>query len=351
MEKLAKIIGQIEPLDQECMDAAQKRLDSLTKPQGSLGRLEELAKRLAGITQKQIPKIDRKTVVIMAGDHGIMAEGVSAYPAEVTPQMVLNFVNGGAAINVLSRHVGAEVVIVDMGVASDMENSLGVINKKIGYGTKNFARGPAMTRDEAIRCIEAGIEVIEEMEKKPDILAVGDMGIGNTTPSSAIIAVLGNCNAKEVTGRGTGIDDSTLDKKIQAIEKGISVNAPDPSDAIDVLSKVGGFEIGGIAGCILAAAAFRIPMIIDGFISTAAGLIATEIAPAAKEYIIASHNSQEIGHRLMLEKMGLKPLLDLNLRLGEGTGAALAMNIVEAGTKILAEMATFGEAAVSERIE
>lgn len=350
MEKLTSIIGKIEPLDRELMEEAQRRLDSLTKPQGSLGRLEELAKKLVGITKKPRPEIGRKVIVIMAGDHGIVAEGVSAYPQEVTAQMVLNFIRGGAAINVLARHVGAEVVIVDMGVATDFGGESRIVSKKIGYGTKNFAEGPAMTREEAVRSIEAGIEVVEEMGgDKPDILATGDMGIGNTTPSSAIIAVFNGRNVAEVTGRGTGIDDRGFRSKVRAIEKGISVNRPDARDPIDVLSKVGGFEIGGLAGCVLAAAAHRIPVVIDGFISTAGALIAAELAPTVKDYIIASHVSQEAGHRAMLERMGLSPLMDLNLRLGEGTGAALAVNLVEAGARILNEMATFADAAVSER--
>lgn len=350
MGKLASVIEKIEPIDQELMKEAQKRLDFLTKPQGSLGRLEELAKKLVGMTRKHDPVVDKKVVVVMAGDHGIVDEGVSAYPQEVTPQMVNNFIRGGAAINVLSRHVGAEVVIVDMGIAADLDYESGIINKKIACGTQNFAKGPAMTRDEAVKAIEAGIEVVEGIDNL-DILATGEMGIGNTTPSSAIVAAFAGCDVKDVTGRGTGVDDEGLDRKIKAIEKGLAVNKPDPADAIDVLAKVGGFEIAGLAGCVLAAAANKIPVVIDGFISTAGALIATEIAPAAKEYIIASHVSQEAGHRLTLERMGLNPLLDLDFRLGEGTGAALAMGLVEAGVRILKEMATFADAGVSERTE
>lgn len=350
MGKLAGIIEKIEPVDQDLMEEAQKRLDFLTKPQGSLGRLEELAKKLVGITREKDPKVDKKVVIVMAGDHGIVAEGVSAFPQEVTPQMVYNFIRGGAAINVLAKHVGAEVVVVDMGIATDLEDDSGVISKKIGYGTKNFAKGPAMTREEAVQAIEAGIEVVESIENL-NILATGEMGIGNTTPSSAIIATFSDCSVEEVTGRGTGVDDEGLKKKVAAIEKGLALNKPDPEDALDVLSKVGGFEIAGLAGCVLAAAANKIPVVIDGFISTAGALIATELAPTAKEYIIASHMSEEIGHRLMLERMGLTPLLDLGFRLGEGTGAALAMGLVEAGAKILKEMATFADAGVSERTE
>jgi len=350
MGKLASVIEKIEPVDQDLMEEAQKRLDFLTKPQGSLGRLEELAKKLVGITREKDPEVDKKVVIVMAGDHGIVAEGVSAYPQEVTPQMVYNFIRGGAAINVLAKHVGADVVVVDMGVATDLEDDTGVVSKKIGYGTKNFAKGPAMTREEAVQAIQAGIEVVESIENL-NILATGEMGIGNTTPSSAIIATFSGCNVEEVTGRGTGVDDEGLKKKVAAIEKGLAINNPDPADALDVLSKVGGFEIAGLAGCVLAAAANKIPVVIDGFISTAGALIATELAPTAKEYIIASHMSQEIGHRLMLERMGLTPLLDLGFRLGEGTGAALAMGLVEAGIKILKEMATFADAGVSERTD
>jgi len=350
MGKLASVIEKIEPVDQDLMEEAQKRLDFLTKPQGSLGRLEELAKKLVGITREKDPEVDKKVVIVMAGDHGIVAEGVSAYPQEVTPQMVYNFIRGGAAINVLAKHVGADVVVVDMGVATDLEDDTGVVSKKIGYGTKNFAKGPAMTREEAVQAIQAGIEVVESIENL-NILATGEMGIGNTTPSSAIIATFSGCNVEEVTGRGTGVDDEGLKKKVAAIEKGLAINKPDPADALDVLSKVGGFEIAGLAGCVLAAAANKIPVVIDGFISTAGALIATELAPTAKEYIIASHMSQEIGHRLMLERMGLTPLLDLGFRLGEGTGAALAMGLVEAGIKILKEMATFADAGVSERTD
>jgi nicotinate-nucleotide--dimethylbenzimidazole phosphoribosyltransferase len=362
MKKLDSIIKEIEPIDRGLMKEAQKRLNSLTKPQGSLGRLEELAEKVVGITQERWPSVEGKAIVTMAGDHGVAEEGVSAYPKEVTAQMVLSFIRGGAGINVLARHVGAKVVVVDMGIAADLGKEPRIVNKKIGYGTKNFLKGPAMTRDEAVRSIEAGIEVVEEIEmgkiphtpgrkEELDILGIGDMGIANTTPSSAIIAVFSGCSVREVTGRGTGIDDETFNRKVQVIEKGISVNAPDPEDAIDVLSKVGGFEIGGLAGCVLAAAAHKVPVVIDGFISTAGALIAAELAPIAKEYIIASHISQEVGHKMMLERLGLNPLFDLHLRLGEGTGAALGISLVEAGVKILKEMATFADAAVSERAE
>lgn len=350
MKKITQVIQAIKPIDQKLMKKAQARLDSLTKPQGSLGRLEKLAKRMVGITGSLNPAINNKGIIVMAGDHGIVKEGVSAFPQKVTAQMVYNFASGGAAINVLARHVGAKVTIVDMGVSADLGENPQIITKKIDYGTKNFAKGSAMSREQAIQSIQAGIEVVEERGKKLDILGIGDMGIGNTTPSSAIIAAFSDCKVRNVTGRGTGIDDETFERKVRIIEKGLSVNQPDSCNPIDVLTKVGGFEIGGIAGCILAAATFRIPVVIDGFISTAGALIAAELAPLAKQYIIASHNSQEVGHKTMLKKMGLRPLFDLNLRLGEGTGAVLGISLVEASVKILTEMATFEGAGVSQNI-
>lgn len=349
MEKLNSTIKQIEPIDHNIMEKAQKRLDSLTKPQGSLGRLEELAKQIVGITRSLTPSLTNKIIVTMAGDHGVVEEGVSAYPQEVTAQMVYNFIRGGAAINVLARHIGAKVVVVDMGVKEKLKvKSKNLKVKKIGYGTRNFTKGPAMSKEEAIKSISAGIEVVEEIEKI-DILGIGDMGIGNTTPSSAIISAFSGAPVREVTGRGTGIDDETFNRKIQVIEKGLSVNQPNPNDPIDVLSKVGGFEIGGLAGCVLKASALKIPVVIDGFISTAGALIAVELEPKVKDYIIASHCSKEIGHKVMLKRMGLFPLFDLDLRLGEGTGAALGISLVSASIKILTEMATFSDAGVSER--
>ena len=352
MKTIEDIISGIEPLDEDSMKAAKKRQDQLTKPRSSLGMLEEISIQVAGITKDPLPKIDNKVIVTMAADHGVTEEGISAYPKEVTPQMVYNFIGGGAAINVLAKHVGARVVVVDMGVSSDLDANPKLVNKKIGYGTKNIAKEPAMTYDEAIRSIEAGIEVFEgEFANGLKIVGTGDMGIGNTTPSSAIAAVICGVDVTNVTGRGTGIDDNALENKIKTIKTAIDINKPNPKDPIDVLSKVGGFEIGGLAGVILAGAKNRVPVVIDGFISGAAALIATEIAPIAKDYIIASHRSVEAGHKIMLDHMEIKPILDLNLRLGEGTGAALAMNVVEAGVKILCEMATFTEAGVSEELD
>jgi len=347
---LEALIYRIQPLDTGAMTAARSRQDQLTKPHGSLGRLETLSIQIAGITRQPRPKLRHKVVVVMAGDHGVVAEGVSAYPQAVTPQMVLNFLSGGAAINVLTRHVGGRVIIVDMGVASDIPAHPDLLVKKMAYGTQNIAAGPAMTRQQAEQAILTGAAIVEdEIARGLDILATGDMGIGNTTPSAAIAAAVTGRPAVEIAGRGTGVDDEGLKRKISAIQRALEVNQPDPDDGLDLLAKVGGFEIGGLAGAILGAAAHRRPVVIDGFISTAAAIVAVTLAPQVKDYLVAAHTSQELGHRLMTEWLGLAPLLDLQMRLGEGTGAALAMSIVEAACKTLDEMATFGEAGVSEK--
>lgn len=346
-----KTIRKIPPVRSEFTEKAGKRLDSLTKPQGSLGRLEEFAKRLVAIKEKTFPDIDKKVIFTFAGDHGVSEEGVSAYPREVTRQMVLNFLRGGAGINVLARHANADVVIIDIGVDFDFGNIEGLLNKKVIRGTKNMRYGSAMTRAEATQCIDIGISIAEEYAMKGyGVFGTGEMGIGNTTPSSAIAAVLTGRKVSEVTGRGTGIGDETLKHKIRVIEDSISLNKPDPEDPVDVLAKSGGAEIGGIAGLILGAAAQRVPVVIDGFISTAGALIAFCLEPNTKDYMFAAHNSVEIGHKAMLDKIGLKPVLDLNLRLGEGTGAALAMLMIEAGLKIYREMATFDDAGVTEKV-
>lgn len=346
MEETIKKIG---ALDERAINAAKARQDILTKPAGSLGTLEDISTKVAGITGNAMPKMKDKVIITMAGDHGVTDDGVSAYPKEVTAQMVHNFLNGGAAINVLARHVGARVVIVDMGVAVDFTHER-LEAKKIAYGTANMAKGPAMSYEDAVRSIETGIEVFEsEAKKGVDIVGVGDMGIGNTTSSSAIVAVITGADVEKVTGRGTGIDDAGLEKKIGVIDEAIRVNKPNNKDAIEVLAKVGGFEIGGMAGVILAAASHRVPVVIDGFISGTAALVAYGIAPAVKDYMIAAHRSVERGHSVTLDYIGLKPLLDLDMRLGEGTGAALGISIVDAACKILGEMATFEGAGVSEK--
>jgi len=351
VNKLNKIIESIDGLDLKSMRLAHERQDQLTKPKGSLGVLEELSIKLAGIQGKPLPEISRKVIIVMAGDHGVADEGVSAFPQEVTPQMVANFAAGGAGINVLARHAGAEVRIVDMGVACPIDIP-GVIDKKIRPGTANMAVGPAMTRDQAVACIEAGIEVAEEaIADGADLLGTGDMGIANTTASSAILTVFSGAELEHSVGRGTGIGADALDKKREVIRRAIKVNQPDKRDGLDVLAKVGGLEIGGLAGVILAAAANRVPVIIDGFISSAAALIAASLCPESRSYMIASHVSVEPGHKLMLDQLALKPMLFMNMRLGEGTGAALASSLVEASCKVLAEMATFAEAGVAEKEE
>ena len=352
MQLLNKTINAIEKTDDSLNKKAQEKLDNLTKPQGSLGRLEDLARQIVVIAKKEAPPIKNKVIFTLAGDHGITEENISAYPKEVTPQMVYNFISGGAGINVLARHVRARVVIVDMGVACDLIPHADLLIKKVAYGTKNMAKGPAMTREEAVKAIENGIEVFEsEFMKGIDIAGTGDMGIGNTTPSSAIASVVTGKPVQDVTGRGTGIDDTLLANKIELIKKAIGLNKPDKRDAIDVLSKVGGFEIGGLTGVILAAASKKVPIVIDGFISGAAALLAYQLNPKVKDYMIAAHCSVEKGHRVILDHIGLKPLLDLNLRLGEGTGAALGISLAEASIKILTEMSTFKSASVSEKID
>lgn len=350
--ELETLLSRVASVNGKFIEQAQQRLDNLTKPQGSLGRLEEFARRLIAITENPMPELDKKAIFTFAGDHGVADEGVSAFPKEVTRQMVFNFLNGGAGINVLARHAGADVVVVDIGVDHDFSSmkDSSLIIKKVVTGTRNMRKGPAMTRDEALRCIEVGLELANEYAKKGyKIFGTGDMGIANTTSSSAIAVVFTGKPVEEVTGRGTGINDNTWKNKVKVIKEAISVNKPNVSEPLDVLSKVGGAEIGGIAGLVLGAAANRIPVVIDGFISTAGALIAYAIEPKTKDYMFAAHNSQEIGHRAMLDYMCLRPILNLDLRLGEGTGAALAMLIIEAGLKIYKEMATFGEAKVSER--
>jgi nicotinate-nucleotide--dimethylbenzimidazole phosphoribosyltransferase len=348
--KLEEIIEQIPPLDEAAMQAARARQDTLTKPRGSLGRLEELSIQLAGMKADPFASVERKSVIVMAADHGVTAEGVSAYPSEVTAQMVLNFLRGGAAINVLARQAGARVTIVDIGVAAEYESLPGLTQRKVMLGTRNMAQGPAMRRVEAEQALQVGVDVLnEEAARGLDIVATGDMGIGNTTASSAIAAALTGLPVVQVVGRGTGIDDLGLRRKISVIEQALAVNQPNANDALDALHKVGGLEIAGLAGVMIAAAGRRIPVVVDGFISTAAAMIAVGLAPRVREYLISAHQSVEIGHQAILKHLNLTPLLDLNLRLGEGTGAALAFHLIEASARILCEMATFGEAGVSDK--
>jgi nicotinate-nucleotide--dimethylbenzimidazole phosphoribosyltransferase len=287
---------------------------------------------------------------VMAADHGVAGEGVSAYPSDVTAQMVLNFVHGGAAINVLAQQARARVTVVDIGVKADFEPLPGLVRRKVMCGTRNMAQGPAMTPEEAEQALQVGVDVLyEEAARGLDLVATGDMGIGNTTPSSAIVAIMTGLPLEQVVGRGTGIDDQGLERKIRVIEQSLAVNQPNAKDARDVLHKVGGLEIAGLAGVMIAAASRRIPIVVDGFISTASAMIAAGLAPGVRDYLISAHQSVEIGHQVMLRHLNLKPLLDLNLRLGEGTGSALAFHLIEASTRILREMATFEEAGVSDK--
>lgn len=344
LQRTMKMIG---ALDKGAMEQAQKHLDSLIKPPGSLGVLEEIAVRLAGITGVARPVIKDKVVIVMGGDHGVVAEGVSIAPQEVTAQMLTAIVTGVAGVGVLAKHAGARLVVVDVGVAGPLDFP-GVQQRKVRAGTGNITAGPAMDREEAVRALEVGIDVVNrEIDRGAGLLAVGDMGIGNTTASSAILAALGGYQAGEVTGRGTLVNNEVMARKAWAIRQALEVNQPDPCDGLDVLAKVGGLEIAGLAGVILGAAARRVPVLIDGFITTASALIAGSLQPEVRQFMIASHLSQEQGHRLMLEMLELAPVIHLKMRLGEGTGAALAMHLIEASTKIMNEMASFQDAGVS----
>jgi nicotinate-nucleotide--dimethylbenzimidazole phosphoribosyltransferase len=351
-ELLSITIEKIRPLDAGTMLAAMERQDTLTKPQGSLGRLEKLSVQIAGIQGKAIPQIKEKAIITMAADHGVVKEGIGNWPQEVTAQMVENFLRGGAGINVIGRQAGVRLVIVDMGVAGEIKNRRGLVSCKIAPGTASIIRGPAMTGEQAVQSVEAGIRIInEEIDRGLDIVGTGDMGIGNTTASSAICAVFTGKPPEEVTGRGTGISDEQLERKVAIVKKAIEVNRPDPEVPLDVLAKVGGFEIGGLAGVMLGAAARRIPVVVDGFISGAAALVAVALAPKLMGYLIGGHLSAEGGHRIMVNHLGFIPLLDLEMRLGEGTGAALGIFLCETACKVLAEMSTFAEAGVSEESE
>ncbi len=348
---LDETLKQIWPLDRCSESAAQQRLDSLTKPQGSLGRLENLARRIAVIQGKVPPRLGRKLLFIFAADHGITEEGVSAYPKDVTAQMTDNFLKGGAAINVLARHYGVDTEVVDVGVDYEFAAPGGLRNYKIRRGTANFARGSAMTRDEAVRSVDLGIELVREAaEENIFLIGAGDMGIGNTSSATAILCALTGAAPAEVVGRGTGIDDATLARKVAAVERGLNTNRPDANDPLDILAKVGGLEIGAMTGVVLGAAALRVPMVLDGFISGAAALLAHRFTPHVRDFLFASHLSAEKGHAMLLDELKLAPVLDLQMRLGEGTGACLLMGLIEAAVKIMSEMATFESAGVEEKL-
>jgi nicotinate-nucleotide--dimethylbenzimidazole phosphoribosyltransferase len=350
MTLLEKTTSRIVPQDPAFRQRARERLDQLTMPHWALGRLMDLAIDLAGITRSMRPPTEKRVVVVMAADHGVVAEGVTKYPQEVTRQMVFNFLRGGAGINALAHLANATVIVVDMGVAGDLSEALdssSFVSRPIGPGTANIAVGPAMSRTDAIRSVETGIQIALDFGSSYDLVGTGDMGLGNTTPSSAIIAAFTGSPPDQVTGRGTGIDDDQFKHKVGVVNKILQMNKPDPTDPLDVLAKVGGFEIGGIAGLILGAASMQKPVMIDGLISTAGALIAFGLKPEAADYMIAAHLSVEQGHRVALDLLQKRPLLDLNMRLGEGTGGAMAMTVVEAAARILTEVATFEEAAVS----
>jgi nicotinate-nucleotide--dimethylbenzimidazole phosphoribosyltransferase len=348
---LHRWIEQIRPLDLRAMAAADERQGRLTKPTHALGRLEALATQLAGITANPRPHLTHKVVVVMAGDHGVTAEGVSAYPQSVTGQMVLNFLAGGAAINVLARQANARVVVADLGVASPLPSRPDLVDAKVALGTANMAHGPAMSREQALQAIERGMALIcREIDHGLDILGIGEMGIGNTTAAAAIATVLTGHDPAELVGRGTGLDDAGLLHKTDVVRRALARNRPDATDGLDILAKVGGFEIGGLVGAILTAAAHQRPVMVDGFIATAAAMIAVTLAPTVRPYLIAAHRSAEPGHGAMLAWLGLEPLLALDLRLGEGTGAVLGMQVADAACRLLDEMATFGEAGVDGRV-
>lgn len=348
MKKVQSVLERIKPVEASGSLLAQRRLKTLTKPPGSLGRLEDLAAWYVGITGKIPSPPLKKAVLVFAGDHGVVEEKVSAYPKGVTAEMVRNFLRGGAAINVLARQMGADVRVIDMGVDHDFGKLPGLIDRKIARGTGNIRRGRAMLRRQALSAVAVGCALAEEEARRgTNLLGTGEMGIGNTTPSSAVTALLTGSPVEAVTGRGTGIDEPTLRLKQDVIRDALRINRPNPDDPIDILAKVGGYEIAGIVGLLLGAAAHRIPVVVDGFISTAAALLAVALAPEVKAYLIAAHRSAESGHRIALDKLGLDPLLDLNMRLGEGTGAVLGMGLVESAVRILTEMATFDEAGVS----
>jgi len=349
MSLLNETCTRITAVDRAVALAAQQQLDAKTKPRRSLGVLEDVACRIAAMRGTPAPALPEKAIVVMGADHGVAEEGVSAYPQAVTRQMLLNFAHGGAAINVLARHAGARVIVVDMGVKEALPPHPAIRSHRIGPGTNNFTRGPAMNRADAVAAIEAGIGIAETLSSEGvTLLGVGDMGIANTTAASALTAVFAGASPTAVTGRGTGIDDARLQHKLDVIQRALRVNHPEPTDALGVLSTLGGFEIAGLVGVMLGGAAHQVPVILDGFITGAAALAAVRLAPYTADYLIASHRSVEVGHRVVLDALGLRPLLDLDLRLGEGTGATLAMHLADAALHILHEMATFAGAGVSD---
>lgn len=352
---IQEIVKAIQPIDTGWVEQAKARTAQLVMPTRALGRLHDISERLCGIQKTLTPSIEKKAVLVMAGDHGAVSDGVSAYPQEVTGAMVQTFLAGGAGINAISRHVNAEVWVVDLGIIPDVDPSeLGggdrFVVKKIAKGTANLVKGPAMSRDDAETAILTGFQLASQLfEKGVEIIGTGDMGIGNTTPSAAIGAVITGSSLEQMVGRGTGVDDDGLVRKREAIRQGIEINQPDKADGLDVLAKVGGFEIGGIAGCVLAAAYHSRPVVIDGFISTAGALVAHTLCPTVADYMFSGHQSEESGHGAMLRYLELEPILDLGMRLGEGTGGTLAMAVIEGAVRIFRDVLTFSEAGVPDK--
>ncbi|MEJ2655768.1 MAG: nicotinate-nucleotide--dimethylbenzimidazole phosphoribosyltransferase [Desulfobacterales bacterium] len=353
--KIEEIIEKIRPVEDIWIQKARERTAQLVMPARALGRLHEITERLCGIQKTMKLSVNRKAILIMAGDHGVANEGVSAYPQEVTAAMVRTFLRGGAGINAISRHVGAQVWVVDMGIIPElnpdsMDGGNRLMVRKIGPGTGNLAKEPAMTRQDAEKSILAGFQLASDLFKQGiELLGTGDMGIANTTSSAAIGSVITGISPNGMVGRGTGVDDKGFSIKLEAVEKGIRINQPNALDGLDVLAKVGGFEIGGIAGCILAAAFHSRPVVIDGFISTAGALIAYSLCHRVVDYMFGGHCSEETGHRNMLRYMGIEPILDLGMRLGEGSGSGLSMSIIEAAVRVFNEVLTFDEAGVADK--
>ncbi len=343
MDKLNKTIESIGSLHEDVMDKAQERLNNLLKPPGSLGKLESIAKQLSGITGEIFNRVHKKAIIAMCADNGVVEENISSFPKDVSYLVAQTMATGISGVAVLARHAGSELVVVDMGLDKDIAIA-GIINKKIRYGTSNIAKGPAMTADEAVQAIETGIEITEKaIDSGVNLLGTGEVGIGNTTTSSAVLHAFTGENPDKLTGRGAGLDDEGLERKKEIVKTAVKINKPDPDNAIDVLSKVGGFDIAGLTGCFLAAAARRVPIVIDGFISGAAAVAAVKINPKAKFFMMGSHVSEEPGAKIIMKILGIEPMLKMNMRLGEGTGCALAFNIVEAATEMMNRMGTFAD--------
>lgn len=348
MNLLQQTIEKVEDLDQEMLVKARERVDSLIKPPKSLGKLEDIAVQLSGITKELFPAVNQKVMIVMAADHGVYEEGVTSNPQEVTIEQTLNIAKGITGVGTIAKVSGAKIVAVDIGIKEDIPSDAGVIIRKIKKGTDNMAKGPAMTREEAIKALEVGIEIAtKEIQQGANLLGTGEMGISNTTPSTAILSVLANCDPKEITGRGAGLGKGGLAHKIEVIRNAITINQPNSADGIDVLAKVGGLEIGGMAGVMLAAAANRVPVVVDGLISTASALIAKTIEPKVKDYLITSHATDEPGGKKASELLGKEPMLKMNMCLGEGSGAALAFPIIEAACSMMKNMPTFEDVGMS----